>query len=455
MPSGKKINWSAYDDLIRIELPKTTIASFRNKFLKHISAKAIGARARKLGIKPAKKSKLDERHKKTISESLMKETPELINKIKELRDRNSTKEIAKILGCSISLVNRIIKRQNIKLSKEGKIRVRTQISSKQKGKIPWNKGMEMPLEFRIKVAISRQKQSGRLSKIQQSFYRTLDELGVNYLEETNEKCRFGPWTFDCRIIEPGYDILVEVQGGYIHSLPKNIHKDEAKATYMRRYFPDIPIKYIWEHEFGAANRIKMKVLQWIGRRNIEQVDFNFRDVTISYIETSEAREFVSAFHYLEKMVGKTCIGAKLGDKIIAVSVWGAPTRYETASRLNVKLNRCLELRRFVVHDAYHKKNFASWFLARSIPLLQGPEVLVSFADVGFGHHGTIYKANNWEYDGMTEPSYFYIDQDGYVILKKTLYNQARKMHMTESDFAETYNYRKVPTPGKKRFIKRL
>ena len=60
MPSGKPINWEQYDDLFNSHLPSMTIEQFTQQFLSHISSKAVGARARKLGIKPAAKHLTDE-----------------------------------------------------------------------------------------------------------------------------------------------------------------------------------------------------------------------------------------------------------------------------------------------------------------------------------------------------------------------------------------------------------
>jgi phytoene desaturase len=78
--------------------------------------------------------------------------------------------------------------------------------------------------------------------------------------------------------------------------------------------------------------------------------------------------------------------------------------------------------------------------------------VITFADQTFGHKGIIYKAANWVYNGCTEPSYFYRDPDGFVMHKKTLYNTASSNHMTESEFANLYNYKKIPSLPKERYL---
>jgi len=455
MPSGKPIDWGNLDSLLCQYLPHMTITEFGQQFLPHISLKAIGARAHKIGITP-KKYHPSAEHRSKIARAICKETPELIAKIKNLRDKLSRKALAIECKISTASLDRIIKKYKIKLNYAGIMRARDASRSSHVGKIPWNKGKKLPDDVKVKMAIGRQRQSGRISQLQLTFYRLLDELNITHFREDDEKCRFGFWTFDCRINHGEYDFLVEVQGDYIHSLPKNIAKDRAKATYMEQYFPHLSIKYVWEHEFGSINRVKQLVKQWLGQSKVKLNDFALDDIHIKPIDNETASSFLAAFHYLGKLSGRFKFGAYLGSKLIAASVWSAPTRIETATRLKVKLTQCLELRRFVIHDAYHKKNFASWLLARfekHIP--NNISMLVSFADEGVGHRGIIYRAANWKYDGKTAPSYFYVDEDGYVMLKKTLYNLAHRMHMSESDYIITYGYRKVFTPPKLRYIKCL
>ena len=453
MPSGKPIDWSQYDQLLLDQLSTLTIVQWCSTYAPHISVKAIGARAKKLGIKPQKYIPT-KRHKELISCALSKETASMVQFVRNNIDDNSRLELSKIIGLSPARLADLINRHNIKLSKAGYNRAINSSRSACLGRPPWNKGKQLSDEHKEKMAIGRQKMSGRLSKLQASFYRILDENNICYLREEDPKCRFGHWLFDCRITHGTHDFLVEVQGDYIHSLPKNQSKDRAKATYMERYFPNIPLKYVWEHEFGAINRVKQKVRQWIGIDNVIQTDFSFSDIRIIQIDESVASEFLSAFHYLGKLAGRIKLGAFIGDMLIAVSIWSAPTRYETAERLGCTTRTCLELRRFVIHDSYHKKNFGSFLMAKMEKFLPSTvTTLVSFSDPGMDHDGTLYKASNWIYDGDTQSSFFYVDGDGYVLLKKTLFNLAHKMHMKEYDYAQLYEYQKIKTPPKKRFVK--
>lgn len=450
MPSGKKINWNQYNNLIERELPNYTIKEFVRKFLPEISDKAVGTRARKLGIKPAQYQKTKEERKK-LALAITKETPEIVSYIKENIDIKNRKEMSQHLGISYATLARIINKNNIKLSEYGKMRAHESSRLKNLGKKPWNLGKKLPPEIIEKMAAGRQKQSGRLSRIQATLYRILDEFNIKYFTEQDEECHLGPWTFDCRI----GDTLVEVNGDYIHNLPKNQPKDKAKKTYVERYYPNLKIEYIWEHEFGAINRVKSRINK-ILNINPELIDFQFTNLNIKQIDTKEAKNFLDAFHYIGFVSSKFYLGAYLEDKLIAVSVWGAPHRSEIAHKQGVTWFECFELKRFAIHDCYHKRNFASWFLGKCEKMIPDKiRVLVSFADPSFGHEGTIYKACNWKFDGETSGSYFYLDSDGYPMHKKTLFNHAHKMHMKELEFASKYNYKKVPVSKKLRYVKFL
>lgn len=445
------INWSQYDDLLRRELPHMTIKEFRDKYLPGRSTKAVGARAKKLSVKP-KKYRPTSAHKNKIANGVAKGYD--IKHIRAIRDQYSLKEISSKFNIPMSTLNRLIKKHNIKLSDDGRDRAREESINKQLGKQPWNKGIPLPEEIKVKIAKARQQQSGKLSQIQTAFYRILDDLRIEYYAEHEPECRIGHWLFDCRIPRAdGNDILVEVQGDYWHSLPKNQSKDNAKWTYINRYFPNLQVRYIWEHEFGCGSKVASKVREWLGIDKVSQIDFDFSDVTICEISSAEAAIFLAAHHYLGRIGARIFHAAKLNNNIIAILAWGPPTRKEVATRLGIRYSKCFELRRFCIHESYHKKNFGSWLLARSCRLFEY-DLLVSFADPDAGHDGCQYRAAGWEYNGTTEPSYFYVDEEGYVMHKKTLYNNANKMHMTEREFADTYKYTKVRSNPKLRYIKR-
>ena len=64
-----------------------------------------------------------------------------------------------------------------------------------------------------------------------------------------------------------------------------------------------------------------------------------------------------------------------------------------------------ELARLWIEDSV-ARNAESWLIGQAVRHVrrEHPEVrcLVSYADPTQGHHGTIYRAANWRYDGMTD-----------------------------------------------------
>jgi len=54
-------------------------------------------------------------------------------------------------------------------------------------------------------------------------------------------------------------------------------------------------------------------------------------------------------------------------------------------------------------------------------------------------------------DGMVAPDYWYVDGDGFVCHKKTLWNKASQMKMTESVYCERFGYVKVWGGEKSRY----
>lgn len=303
-----------------------------------------------------------------------------------------------------------------------------------------------------KIAIGRAKQKTKDSSIELIFESILIDLGIKY----EKQYRVGFYLFDFFLIK--HNTLVECQGDYWHSLKDTIKSDRAKSTYVSRYF-SYNIKYVWEHEFKCKEKIINLVKYWCGLKQYAIQDFKFDDIIIRNVDLNDAKLFLSKYHYIGPVgSGQIRYGAYINDKLIALSVFGNITRKESANRLGLSSKQVKELRRFCIHPHYHKKNFASWFLSRSMRRIMyntNAKCLLTFADSTFGHEGTIYKATNWTFDGITKPSYWYVDEDGYVMHKKTLYNHAISLKMTEKEFADQHNYTKIHGMKKYRFIYKI
>jgi len=306
----------------------------------------------------------------------------------------------------------------------------------------------------IKAANARSKQSGKVSNIQKILYSILDDLDVHYYREHTDKQNdsetiVGPWSFDCVI--PRKDkttLLIECQGDYWHGRPKTAIKDKAKATYINKYFPKYEIKYLWEHEFNNKNRIIEVLKRWTFK-SLGITEFNFIDINIKKCDAKEYKLLLSKYHYLASAErhGIT-YGAYFNSELIAVCSFSPLVRQNIGDNETTR-----ELSRFCISPKYQKKNFGSWFISRCVKKLDKKySKIISYCDTTYNHDGALYKACNFILDKKVKPDYWYVNNDGWVMHKKTLYNHAVKMKMKERDYATEYGYHKVWGKEKLRFV---
>jgi very-short-patch-repair endonuclease len=271
-----------------------------------------------------------------------------------------------------------------------------------------------------------------------------------YKIEFIHQYRLGYYTFDFFV--PSKKLLIEVQGEYWHGDSQT--KDSAKANYAVSL--GYNVRHLWENEFNEFKKVDALISQWLDISPPEQKEFDFNDVTIRDIENKLARVFLGKYHYLPAISKSGFhLGAFLGDELIACVTFSYVTRLETAIRLKLNIHQIRELGRFCISPEYHKKNFSSWFLSRAVKTFHvlNPKVqkLISFADTSI-HEGTIYKAANWVLDGETNYNYVYRSSDGYLIHKKTVWDRAKKLSLSESEYASSHGYIKVWSKPKRRFI---
>lgn len=296
----------------------------------------------------------------------------------------------------------------------------------------------------------------KVSSIQNTLYGILDDLGVTYFREYNDKpddkeCIIGPYQFDCVIPRDGKWLLIECNGDWVHSLPRKLRTDAAKSTYVNSYLSDkYELKTIWEHEFHNHSKVVESVKYWLGLSSVEIEDFAYDQVSIRKAAASEYKDLLLKYHYLTNAGrGGIPYGAYLGDKLIAVCIFSNLPR----QNIVIQGHKCCDLSRLCIHPRYQKKNFGSWFISRCIKLLPKEyTAVVAYADKTFNHSGTVYKASNFVLDKVVPADYWYRSSDGWVMHKKTLYNRATNLQMTESAFAEANGYVKVHGDIKQRYL---
>lgn len=308
-------------------------------------------------------------------------------------------------------------------------------------------------DYRVKMAEANAARP-KVSNPQKMLYAILDSIGVKYFREHNDKpddseCLIGPWSFDCVIPRSNKPtLLIEVQGDYYHTQPKAIKRDTQKASYIINNYSDkYELKYLWEHEFKTPGKVEELVKYWTGG-NILQHEYEFSQLRIDKAPSKEYKELLSKYHYLPNAGrGGIVYGAYLDNVLIAVAVFSPLVRQNIGNNADTR-----ELSRFCIHPSYRKKNLGTWFLSRCISRLPKKyNKIISYCDTTYNHDGALYKAANFVRIDTVRPDYWYISEDGWAMHKKTLYNHARSLCMTESDFAKSYGYTKVFGKSKIKF----
>jgi len=285
----------------------------------------------------------------------------------------------------------------------------------------------------------------------------LTALSISY----KEQYVVGPYIFDFYL--PDFKVYIECQGEYWHSLESAVKRDASKSTYLRKAHSDSKFLYLNEVDFCNPTLIKQKIISICGSTAITQVkSFELKSVDIKLIKKDDrdfnlAHNLLTSFHYAGfGRAAKVIFGAYKDKELIAVCKFSPPIRQEVATSLGISPKNMLELDRFCIKPDRQIKNFASWFLSRAAKLIfsidSSKSHLVSFADSTYNHLGTIYKAANWAYVGVVSPDYYYVNGQGWILHKKTLYNQAVRNKMRESDYAEKHHYVKIYGKEKYKFI---
>ena len=131
---------------------------------------------------------------------------------------------------------------------------------------------------------------------------------------------------------------------------------------------------------------------------------------ISKIGKSVASAFLKKYHYLGSK-GFRCsfiYGLYLGETLLGVCVFHGVSAPETCvGAFGLARNEqegILELGRLAMHPILNGGNYTSWFVSRALKQLckdTKVRAIISYADSSAGHIGSIYRACNALYCGMS------------------------------------------------------
>lgn len=135
--------------------------------------------------------------------------------------------------------------------------------------------------------------------------------------------------------------------------------------------------------------------------------------TVQPIGPDMAARFARRYHYLHRKPPISHAFGIISDaSLVGICTFGTPpSRHLQIGVCPADPSLVVELNRLWCADEM-PTNTESWFVARCLSLLP-PRIVVSYADPAFGHVGTIYRALNFRYAGMTDadratPRYDYV-----------------------------------------------
>lgn len=173
------------------------------------------------------------------------------------------------------------------------------------------------------------------------------------------------------------------------------------------------------------------------------------------IDLKTARRLVVEWHYAKSATntgvythGLFRKGKFLSNDCIGVAWWLPPTKNAAINtypegdwRKVLSLTR-LAIAPKMINDEGKEvevpKNACSFLLSRSMKLVDKTKwhCLVTYADTWQKHEGTIYKATNWEYLGLTKPTTVFVNESGKMMGRKRGGKNISKAELIESGFQD-------------------
>ena len=294
---------------------------------------------------------------------------------------------------------------------------------------------------------------GWISTTQKQFYYLLDQADITYYPE-GDLTRISPfYVVDCiipvqqRMSKP---LIVEINGEYWHSLPHVKLKDRQKATYIENN-TEYDLIVIEELEMHNFPMVQGKLAEY--GLTLSDIECSVSDLVIEQITEEQAKEFYSTFHYSATVrKGAITYGAFYNQQLVGVISYTFPLRRTTATRLGYELKEVMEISRMARRTNLICNNFLSWFISKTMRKLpKSAKCIVSFSDSTYGHTGGVYKAANFKNDGEISPDYTYLSTSGQYH-KKTIWDRAKRMKMTENDYAIKHGLIKTYGGPKTRWI---
>ena len=123
---------------------------------------------------------------------------------------------------------------------------------------------------------------------------------------------------------------------------------------------------------------------------------------VTKVPTAACHDLILNVHYAHRLPSISyAYGLFDGDEMIGCCTFGTPASSTLLRGVCGDKYKGIvkELNRLVLR--HNRKNEASFLIGRSLALLPKPLIIVSYADTSQGHKGTVYKATNFFYTGLS------------------------------------------------------
>jgi hypothetical protein len=168
-----------------------------------------------------------------------------------------------------------------------------------------------------------------------------------------------------------------------------------------------------------------------------------------------AKPLVVRNHYLHSMpVGtELCFGVVVGDRILGVVTFGAGSYLSYRLVERALPDDCLTLSRMWLAEElpFNSESHVIGTVIRYLRRCTDVKFLVTYADPAYGHVGTIYKATNWSYTGLSQPMSRYDIGDGIERHSRSVAHTFGT-HSIRWLSAHGLTIKAVPQGGKHRYI---
>ena len=192
-------------------------------------------------------------------------------------------------------------------------------------------------------------------------------------------------------------------------------------------------------------------------------DRKVKDFEVKLITRKDVQDFIEKWHYSQSINGlrvSHVFGLFCDDDLIGAMIYGPLGMANTWKKYGETENDVIELRRLCCIDNTPKCT-ESYFIGKTQRWLKkntNHKIIVSYADAHYNHTGIIYRATNFQYEGLTSKGRV-IDYDGRTYHDKairTKYKGKLKPFAQRLKQAlESGDAKYISTPGKHIYTFRL